>query len=121
MAHSVPLKIAPTLAKFFPELTELRYMSRRPALSCCFMGRSVRGTLAEGLRTEGEATAAPEGAEAAVDAAADGSVEVEVAVPVAVLFAAALTAFATGVPVGFAPAATGDAPAVGSGWPIGVS
>ena len=40
IAHSVPLNIAPTLAKFFPLLIDERYMSRSPCLSCCLRGRS---------------------------------------------------------------------------------
>lgn len=43
MAHSVPLKMAPTLAKFLPDDTDERYMSRRPCLSCWRRGRSVIG------------------------------------------------------------------------------
>lgn len=56
IAHSVPLKMAPTLAKFLPLDTELRYMSRSPCFSCCFSGRSEMGTLALGERTEAGAT-----------------------------------------------------------------
>lgn len=45
MAHSVPENMAPTLAKLRPEEMEERYMSRRPARSCCLRGRSVIGTV----------------------------------------------------------------------------
>ncbi len=64
-------------------------------------------------------------------AAAEGRIEVLVAVFVAAALTALVMGVDVGVGVGFgavfaaavfaAPAATGDAAAVGSGWPIGVS
>ena len=59
--------MAPTLAKFLPDDTEERYMSRRPALICWRMGRSVKGTavpgrvaVAEPADTEGSVVAETE-------------------------------------------------------------
>lgn len=136
IAHSVPEKMAPTLAKFFPDETDERYMSRRPCLSCCFSGRSEM--LVEGVGEMSDADAEAAGADAGADdedRAWDAAAEGRVVVLGAVLVAAALTALAMGVPDGFAavgvgvdvgvdgaaPAATGDAFAVANGWPMGVS
>lgn len=126
--------MAPTLAKFFPDDTEERYMSRRPCLSCCLRGRSEMPVAAEGERTEAPAEADGAVAVADADAPADTACEAaalgRVLVECAAFVAAALTAFVMGVPavvapaaagLGAAPAATGFAAAVGKGWPMGVS
>lgn len=56
MAHSVPEKMAPTLAKFLPLEMEERYMSRKPCLSWARRGREVRGVAVAvaGRAAEGE-------------------------------------------------------------------
>lgn len=102
IAHSVPLNMAPTLAKLRPELNELRYMSRRPARSCWRRGRSVSGIAAPppvGLRmTDGAAEAERAG------------VGVEFTMP------------ARGTEGLAAPAAVfGVGVVMGRGWDIGVS
>ena len=83
IVHSVPLNIAPTLAKLRPLESEERYMSFRPARSCWRRGRSVRGTLAVGLVMEGVGAVRVDAVAAVVE------VEVRVAVDVAAVEALA--------------------------------
>lgn len=117
MAHSVPLKMAPTLAKFFPDDTDERYMSRRPCFSCCFSGRSVSGMLPAGV-----ATVCPASvgwcAVAAADTVEDGAGAVGVGVDLAALVAAAVVDCAEVVEV---VAVVGCGVGTGRGWDIGVS
>lgn len=60
--------MAPTLAKFLPELRDERYMSRKPCLSCWRRGRSVSGTAALGDVREGSVAAEDESVETGADA-----------------------------------------------------
>lgn len=71
IAHSVPLKTAPTFAKFLPDDLDDWYMSRRPCLSCWRKGRSVIGTDALGESVDGRGAVAVAVAVALVDAAVD--------------------------------------------------
>jgi hypothetical protein len=109
MAHSVPENMAPTLAKFLPLDLEDWYMSRRPALSCWRMGRSVRGMAAAppvGFNTtEGPAAGVVEALTTLEAVGIEG-------------FAFAV-ADATAVAVG--PFGAGGAAFTGRGWDIGVS
>jgi len=104
IAHSVPLNMAPTLAKFLPEDREDLYMSRRPARSCWRRGRSVMGMVAPppvGLRTM-------EGVDAVVVDAAFTMPEVGIGGFALEAAAVAVVPFGVGV-------------ATGSGCDIGVS
>ena len=108
MAHSVPENIAPTLAKFLPLDTDERYISRRPALICWRMGRSVKGTVALGRVAVADADGA------------DGSVVAEMEFRLLVATAEGLTpaaavATVVGVVVGVA---TGRGPDIGVSYRI---
>jgi len=104
IAHSVPEKIAPTLAKLRPLEIEDRYISRRPARSCWRRGRSVSGTVPVAVGFGRVAVAEADGAEVRV--AADAELTLPAAIvegltpAVAVAPVAAVVGFVAGVLTG---------------------
>jgi hypothetical protein len=107
MAHSVPLNIAPTLAKLRPDAREERYMSRRPCFSCWRRGRSDIG-IAEAPPV-GERVRAGEDEEREAVGAAERVVGGRGAFAYASVLVDDLAAGGGGVAAG------------SGGWPIGVS